>query len=536
MGQELQNTRSVARLLAPVNLHIAVAVVVLATLGVVGTVLTGRTVDRLIEETTPAAAANAAAQRDMLVLQSATQAWVQSGQSVVLTPYRIGEARLEANIERLGAYARPGSQLDILLSRQEEAIARWRALSQELISQPGGLGTYDGHDVADAESRFEEFERAHAATTAAFQHQVEAAHSRARAQLSGTLVAMLVVGVAALAILRRTRRRLQRAIELPLRNLEEVAHRLADNDTAVRAEPVGPREVQAVAQALNDLAAAHERALAVEERLTADQKALDSARNDFVSNVSHELRTPLSTLTGYLEMVHDEFGERLSPRHQKMMDAGQRNVARLRSLIEDLLTLSRSETNAPVREIVDGREVVTEVIDDLRVIAAQRNIRIAMYAELHEVPWVVGDRSQLFRALLNVVGNAVKFSHPGGLVEVDLHRHEDWLTIRITDHGLGIPEGEIEKLGSRFFRGSNAISHQIGGTGLGLRITQSIIDAHGGEIQIRSKQGIGTTVTIGLGVVSASTAAATEADSTATSVAACASSNRFSSNVVPRTG
>lgn len=81
-------------------------------------------------------------------------------------------------------------------------------------------------------------------------------------------------------------------------------------------------------------------------------------------------------------------------------------------------------------------------------------------------------------------------------------RLENGLVIRITDHGLGIPEAELGRLGSRFFRGSNAVSQEIGGTGLGLRITQSIIDAHSGEIQIRSKQGIGTTVTLRLETLS----------------------------------
>lgn len=499
---KMQEKRSVASLLAPVNVHVVVVVVVLAVLGIFGIVSTSRTVDRLIDEITPVAAANAAVQRDMLVLQSAMQAWVQSGQPVVLSPYRIGEARLEANLERLEEYAEAGSPLDALVAQQADAIARWRAYSKDRIARAGGLGTYDPREFSDAESRFDQFEQAHAATTAAFQREIETAQEAIRAMLTGTIAAMLVVGLAGLAILRRTRRRLLQALEIPLRDLEDVAHRIAENDTAARAEPTGPREVQAVAQALNDLAASHERALAVEERLRADQQALDSAKDDFVSNVSHELRTPLTTLNGYLEMVHDEFEGQLSPRHQRMMDASQRNVARLGALIEDLLTLSRSEANEPAREVVNGRELIAEVVDDLRVSAAQRLIRIGVYDECDGVPWIVGDRSQLFRALLNVMGNAVKFSHQGGLVEVSMGRLENGLVIRITDHGLGIPEAELGRLGSRFFRGSNAVSQEIGGTGLGLRITQSIIDAHSGEIQIRSKQGIGTTVTLRLETLS----------------------------------
>ncbi|WP_158305618.1 sensor histidine kinase [Nocardioides sp. JS614] len=515
--ESMQHQGSVARLLAPVNVHLAVVVVVLAMLGIFGLMSSAHTVDRLTQETTPIAADNAAVQRDMLILQSSTHAWVQSGQRVVLTPYRIAEARLEARMERLEEYAEPGSDLDAAVDQQAEAVARWRAYSDARIARPGGMETYDSREFMDAKMLFDRFGLAHAATTAAFDREIDAAQHAARVVLTGTVAAMVVVGLTGLAILQYTRRRLLRALELPLRNLESVAHRLAENDTSARAEPVGPREVQAVTQALNTLAAAHERAVAVEERLRADQQALDSAKDDFVSNVSHELRTPLTTLNGYLEMVHDEFEGRLSPRHQKMMDTSQRNVDRLKTLIEDLLTLSRSETKEPARDVVDGRELVAEVVDDLRVTAAQRAIRIAVHDELDDVPWIVGDRSQLLRALLNVVGNAVKFSHQCGLVEVGMARQANWLTIEISDHGLGIPEDEIGRIGSRFFRGSNAISQAIGGTGLGLRITQSIIDAHDGEIQIRSRQGAGTTVTVRLRALST----ATDAEPPAASAEPC---------------
>ena len=125
--QVMVRDRSVAKLLAPVNLQLSVLVVVLTGLGIIGTALTRQTVDQLTTEISPAAVANAAVQRDMLVLQSGTQAWVQSGQPVVLRPYRIGAAELEANLERLAGYAVPGSELDGLLTVQAEAIAELTA-------------------------------------------------------------------------------------------------------------------------------------------------------------------------------------------------------------------------------------------------------------------------------------------------------------------------------------------------------------------------------------------------------------------------
>ena len=498
----MQRERSVARLLAPVNVHVALVVVALTTLGVAGIAWSGHTVDRLTDQIAPVASANTAVQRDMLILQAGTQAWVQSGTAVVLGPARIAAARLEANQRRTAAYARSRPALAALVAAQDTAIAAWREYSDARTERPGGLGAYDPREYVEADRRFGEFERAHAATTAAFDQEIQRAKDAASNRLSGTVAAMVVVGLGGLVLLRRTRRRLLRALEHPLRNLEDVAHRLAGDDTGLRAELAGPREVRAVARALNELAASHERALAVEDRLRADQLALDSAKDDFVSNVSHELRTPLTTLNGYLELVQDEFEGQLAPRHQKMMDVCSRNVARLRSLIEDLLTLSRSETQTPSPEPVDLSALVTDVVDDLRVTASRRGIRLTVDDGVPDEPRVVADRPQLLRALINLVGNAVKFSHDGGLVTLSLAREGEVLSVGIRDEGLGIPEDELGRLGHRFFRASNAVTQEIAGTGLGLRIAQSIIHAHGGELTIRSQQHRGTTVTVQLAAAS----------------------------------
>ena len=105
----------------------------------------------------------------------------------------------------------------------------------------------------------------------------------------------------------------------------------------------GPKEVRAVARALNDFADAQTRARAVEGRIQRELRTLDTAKDDFVSNVSHELRTPLTTISGYLELVAEEFEDQMEPRHERMLEATRRNVARLKLLIDDLLTLSQAE-------------------------------------------------------------------------------------------------------------------------------------------------------------------------------------------------
>ncbi len=111
---------------------------------------------------------------------------------------------------------------------------------------------------------------------------------------------------------------------------------------------------------------------------------------------------------------------------------------------------------------------------------------------------MLADRAMLGRAMLNILSNAVKFSLDGGKVEVDIVAAARHVVVRVRDHGIGIPASEVERLGTRFFRASNAVTNEIAGTGLGLRIVQTIVDKHAGEMRIDSEEGRGTTVSVRL--------------------------------------
>ena len=271
-------------------------------------------------------------------------------------------------------------------------------------------------------------------------------------------------------------------------------HQMAQ-DPDVRAEREGPREVRAIAGALNELADAQNRARQVEDRIQKEQRALDVAQDDFVSNVSHELRTPLTTISGYLELVADEFEESMAPHHLRMLAAGRRNVARLQLLVDDLLTLSKAEAGSTSLEQVDLATVIRPVVTDVHLGATRRGIRLDVSIPKEEV-LVLGDRVMLHRALLNVVGNAVKYSGERTVVEVELAAEDREAMVVVRDHGIGIPQEEIDLLGTRFFRASNAVRQDIGGSGLGIRIVQTILEKHAGSMLIESTIGEGTTVTL----------------------------------------
>ena len=233
------------------------------------------------------------------------------------------------------------------------------------------------------------------------------------------------------------------------------------NDPEGRAvDDRGPKEVRPIARALNDFADAQSRARAVEGRIQDELHVLDSAKDDFVSNVSHELRTPLTTISGYLEMVADEFEGRLEPRHERMLEATRRNVTRLRALIDDLLALSKAEQRASDLEPSDVTEMVMDAVTDVRMTAARRGISVEVVASRRPDAGR-SDRAMLYRAFLNVLTNAVKFSHDERLGRgVDQAGPQPGRDRRCATTASASRKAELDRLGTRFFRASNAMTQR----------------------------------------------------------------------------
>jgi two-component system OmpR family sensor kinase len=148
-------------------------------------------------------------------------------------------------------------------------------------------------------------------------------------------------------------------------------------------------------------------------------------------------------------------------------------------------------------EPMDLRGVAAEVAGDIRLTAASRDITVKTIQSAAPVV-MLGDRSQLVRAVLNLLSNAVKFSKPGDVVEVRVLQQGGDAVIEVVDEGIGIPASDLPGLGSRFYRASNAMKAEIAGTGLGLRIVQTIVDRHEGSLSVESVEGEGTTATIRL--------------------------------------
>ncbi|MFF0159488.1 ATP-binding protein [Streptomyces sp. NPDC005263] len=241
-----------------------------------------------------------------------------------------------------------------------------------------------------------------------------------------------------------------------------------------------------------------------ETRLVDKLRALDQAKSDFLSTVSHELRTPLTSIVGYIELLKDEETGPLTPPQMRMLDVVDRNANRLRALIEDLLTLSRIESGAftSKRAPVDVRRLVASAADAMRPAADAASV--ALEIRCAEQPLVLeADGDQLDRVLMNLLSNAVKFTPTGGTVTVRADAQDGAAVLSVSDTGIGIPEAEQRKLFERFFRASNATDAAIPGTGLGLTIVRTIVANHGGEMEVHSEEGRGTTFTARLPLAAA---------------------------------
>ena len=223
-------------------------------------------------------------------------------------------------------------------------------------------------------------------------------------------------------------------------------------------------------------------------------------RRDFVANVSHELKTPatsLKLLAESLVEILDEDPEQARFFAQRLKS----ETDRLAQLTSDLLDLARLESEEGLQnpQEVDVRSVLMVVLARLRPAARSKNItlswRRAGSAGLYAIR---GDETQLTSMFANLVENAVKYTPPGGRVDVDGESSEHEVVVRVSDTGIGIPEASLPRIFERFYRVDKARSKETGGTGLGLSIVRHVAEKHGGAVAVESRVGEGTTFTVRL--------------------------------------
>lgn len=229
---------------------------------------------------------------------------------------------------------------------------------------------------------------------------------------------------------------------------------------------------------------------------------LARAKNDFLATVNHELRTPLTSLTAYLDLVQDGAGGPVPDQAAQMLSVVARNAKRLGALIDDVLTVSRMAADDPLVDWapVDLSDVTDRVLAKLAAAATAADVDLV--ASIARDVVVEGDAAHLGQVVFQLLGNAIKFTRPGGRVEIEVAEDsaagEPAATIAITDTGIGIPEDEMPELFTSFFRGSNAQAGAVAGSGLGLVIVRGLVEAHQGRVTVEPAETGGTRVCVQL--------------------------------------
>ncbi len=222
-------------------------------------------------------------------------------------------------------------------------------------------------------------------------------------------------------------------------------------------------------------------------------RELDLLKSAFVSIVSHELRTPMTSIKGYVENLLDGLGGALTEKQAHYLERVKHNAERLTRMTNELLDLSRIEAGRVELHLapISVPELVSEVVESFQSIAREKAITIRQQQK-EDLPVIQGDRDKLNQVLTNLVQNAIKFSPSNSEVLIELRtRDKKWLEVCVADHGCGIPPNELGKVFDKFYRGES-VPIEAKGAGLGLPITKSLVELHGGTIWVTSAPGAGS--------------------------------------------
>ena len=240
----------------------------------------------------------------------------------------------------------------------------------------------------------------------------------------------------------------------------------------------------------------------------------DRAKSEFVSTVSHELRTPMTSIKGYADLLLMGAVGELGDQQLHFLSIIRNNADRLTALVNDLLDISRIETGRVELDLkaIHIHDTVNQVVNTLLGRAEGKGLTLTSDVA-EDLPAVWGDSARLVQILTNLVGNAIYYTPPGGSVHVSARPVGDVLEISVTDTGIGIAKEDQAKIFGRFFRVDDPLVQETPGTGLGLPITASLIEMHGGKIWVESELGEGSvfTFTIPLARAVQATAQAREA-------------------------
>ncbi|HEY7942907.1 MAG TPA: ATP-binding protein [Casimicrobiaceae bacterium] len=285
---------------------------------------------------------------------------------------------------------------------------------------------------------------------------------------------------------------------LPVREAQGFLDKVAAGDFGARINVPNRDEFGMLAERMNHMSGELQRfdgeqRLAAAElgRLNQQLAQASKAKSEFLANMSHELRTPMNAILGFTEMLIDGlYGEVPAELKEPLTDI-QLNGRHLLRLINDVLDLSKIEAGR--MQLALGEYSVREIVDivqvSLRSLAVEKGLDLVVSVP-DDIPVAYGDNGRLTQCLMNLAGNAIKFTGQGR-VEIGVEQVGSDLVFRVTDTGIGIPKEELDNVFTEFRQVDAAVTREYGGTGLGLSITKRFVEMHGGRIWAESEVGKG---------------------------------------------
>ncbi len=401
------------------------------------------------------------------------------------------------------------SALEIeLYARFQDRWSRYRTIADRIVARSPADRKSDAvqvymtssHEAYDAASdTLEQLTARNVSNALEASERANLAYRQARWLIGAAMVAAGLMMIAAMLYIRRS-------LSAPLLGLASCMRQLATNDMDIgiegtdRGDEIGEmaRSVvvfrnNAIELATTQRSLAHQASM-LEEKLVQERR-LAQLQSNFVSMVSHEFRTPLTIIDGHAQRLAKMDGaassHEIGQRSSKIRGA----VLRMTSLIDSLLGSTR---------LIDGELYFHPMNFDMRALlheVCHLHREIAPGSQIWEnfdaepLP-MEGDPKLLFQVLSNLLSNAIKYSPGGGLIKITVWTEAEQLVVSVQDHGIGIPEADLDRLFSRYYRGSNVSG--IVGTGIGLYLVRMVIELHGGGIAVDSREGEGSRFTVRL--------------------------------------